>query len=1510
MLSSGHALEAPDRIPAELTDTSLSCTVQDEEGDVDSSPDDLLELADFSYAALLNALRLRHQRQEPYTWIGPVLVSINPCMHLERPDLFPSTPHPFSLVGRALEGGGPAAIIVTGESGAGKTEAVKAMLSFLVEQRGARSDRVRDVLVGSNEALEAFGNAQTLQNNNSSRFGKLTEVLLDSATGHAESAAVVPYMLEASRVTHHGRGELNYHVFYVLGEALESTARRLSAGHHPSSMADPSGNTGGELWSWRDDLWSTWCSLARCAVNSGLSRSQYLAPSSAPSGPKSPSWRSPRRSFGGESAAATDLPAKQAVWKEACVSAGRFEDIVGSMRAVGLSDDETLAAMQVVLAVALLGNVSIAAVLPEGADASPASSPGRPSPRLESSSADAAAELAATALQSVADLLAVPLTELQSFLGTRTTDVPRGGGKFIQPRSPREVLTLRDSVAREVYTALFQWLVRRVAARQESNSVPAWSPSSYKESRGQQRVAILDIYGFEVCQTNGLEQMLINYCNERLQSLFNMQLFAAEAREYEIEGLPPDVWVPLCKTRPLPALLLFEGDDGERRSTGIFALIDDEARCRFNDGSDTALRSKMDASLGGHTSYKACRSASCFTVAHFAGEVVYDSRSFVETNANAARPEIISFLMSASSSSFLNSVLRTRLDGPPEASGSTSLSPPSSGRRRQLFGRTVIQAFRTELEQLIASFERPGTRCHYLRCLKPNAALRPLEFDDAGVLRQCRYSGLLETVKIRHYGYAHRRPILEFVERYALVAWPAWASGRATANVRSFRDMPIGDLKAWAAGILVRALKGRFGKLEASLTEDDALMGRKKVFMRPRAFRHFEAMIVFGHSVVVPIQAAWRGYNARFTYQLARQLIISLQAVVRGVFARSYVRQILSAMRIQACFRGFCVRRLVKQVLARHVVAAVTIQRVYRGCRTRRRLLRARHRKAVDYKTACSGSVSARAAQSCAVFYSWSHFSADAKENCPPPEPFSCNRRCSPKASPQKRTVMGENLTAAQLLRAAQQHKAHLDAVHGKLESLKGERVRLLRDLAGARTSTPPLVEVRVLAPMTQAANVPAQAAAYPGAQCSPNTTPPTPSSMRPRPTSPLQRRPAPSPLQIRTAGANKQLGVRRQRSTAAVANGNSPTGSPALRTACRSAADMTALVTAPGTARVPPAPAWATATDPWATFAVNRTAGSSSSTSTGTSRTTIGTGSSQGSSFAGSSVAPAPSDGLSSGPSVGGRSVRSPRQHQRSISRGSSFSPDQSERSARRKGDLLQELFSRCGKISQMERDILLAEEAAEETGRHRFSTSTQSDLAVQIRAPKTRSCSAETGRQQRRVPKARSCSAENARPTRAAPRQPLCQASGEAARRSLRAERAQPRRHVQPRETPCQAAPIITPRDGTRLQGGQHLSQAAAPFTPPPKQPHGKREVDPVAAPGGLAERAQQMVMAPRDDALPATACQAAPRARRSPVPVTVGAPRQEATAQHHERRSLNLAKARKLAHSASETLRRLHA
>lgn len=932
------------------------------------APDDLLDLADYSYQSILQAVWARHMERMPYTWIGPVLVSVNPCCDLrsfsaetvQRHLQESGMPHPFTVVDRALQARGPAAILVTGESGAGKTEAVKAMLSFLVARQGASSARVCDALVRSTPALEAFGNARTLQNSNSSRFGKLAEVALDERTGQVRGAAVVPYMLEASRITHHAHGEMNFHIFYVLCRAFENTSEK-------SFWGQPS-------------LWEAWSSLA--GKVSDLRRSPYLFEE-------------------GEADASPALT---------------FNEIVGSMQAVGVQDAEILGAMQVVLAVALLGNVSPVDIYAETVPAD----------------AGAGAE-SGKDLQVVSELLGMPLAELQAFLSTRTTE--RGDERICQPRTPREALVLRDSIARELYTALFSWLVRQVAvAAAPDVPEPAATPQRRSSSASSPRsgLAILDIYGFEVCHRNGLEQMLINYCNERLQSLFNAQMFAAEALEYEAEGLPARLWEHLCHSRKLPALPLLEGGEGVR-SPGLFALVDDEARCRFNDGCDTALRSKMDISLSAYSAYKPSRIASCFKVSHFAGEVQYDSRGFVQANANAAKPEILSFFCTTASP-FLGGLLQ----GDASPSRSPSRSPCGSPARspdrpRQLFGRTVIQAFRSELDQLVQSFEAEGTECHYVRCIKPNAALQPVEFDAGFVLRQCLYSGLLETVQIRQYGYPHRRSVSAFVMRYAAVAWPRQG---------------LTDERAAAEEILTSLREG-------GLTEAEAFLGSTKVLLRPSGLELLEDLLLKARCAAERLQSVVLGCRQRRRFLRLRRAAITLQLALRIMLARRATKRSQVAVMIQALWRGWLARRLAeaqRQLLAAWLSAAVDIQRCFRGHLARRRALpvlpewpipcQAEGR--ASHETSASAGVKTRERSASRVLQVWAR-SPEAKENEPP-----CFQDKA-KMEADAREAQAAKRKALMQEKEREKFEAQMQAVQDQFDALRAIRVSLLREVAGAR---------------------------------------------------------------------------------------------------------------------------------------------------------------------------------------------------------------------------------------------------------------------------------------------------------------------------------------------------------------------------------------------------------------------------------------------------------------------------
>ncbi|KAG0695254.1 Myosin-IB [Chionoecetes opilio] len=195
-------------------------------------PDAILLEDYLSEKVFIDNLKKRYKENLIYTYIGQVVVSVNPYKdlgiytenHLEKyrnVNFYEVPPHVFAITENAYKAMiaevADHCILISGESGAGKTEASKQVLRFLAATSLHRRemDRVRDRLLQSNPLLEAFGNAKTNRNDNSSRFGKYMDIEFnfkgDPVGGH-----ILNYLLEKSRVVHQEIGERNFHVFYQL----------------------------------------------------------------------------------------------------------------------------------------------------------------------------------------------------------------------------------------------------------------------------------------------------------------------------------------------------------------------------------------------------------------------------------------------------------------------------------------------------------------------------------------------------------------------------------------------------------------------------------------------------------------------------------------------------------------------------------------------------------------------------------------------------------------------------------------------------------------------------------------------------------------------------------------------------------------------------------------------------------------------------------------------------------------------------------------------------------------------------------------------------------------------------------------------------------------------------------------------------------------------------------------------------------------------------------------------
>lgn len=192
-------------------------------------PSDLIQLTDVHRPGILHTLRTRFEQDIIYTSVGPILVALNPFRWL--PGIYDedvkqkyenevynlsANPHVFAMAHDALVGlqfGRNQSLIISGESGAGKTETTKKCLDYIASVAGS-SNGVQDRILQANPILEAWGNAKTLRNNNSSRFGKFIEIRLSDSRNEIVGSSNTTYLLEKSRVVFQEAGERNYHIFY------------------------------------------------------------------------------------------------------------------------------------------------------------------------------------------------------------------------------------------------------------------------------------------------------------------------------------------------------------------------------------------------------------------------------------------------------------------------------------------------------------------------------------------------------------------------------------------------------------------------------------------------------------------------------------------------------------------------------------------------------------------------------------------------------------------------------------------------------------------------------------------------------------------------------------------------------------------------------------------------------------------------------------------------------------------------------------------------------------------------------------------------------------------------------------------------------------------------------------------------------------------------------------------------------------------------------------------------
>ena len=234
-----------DRVVVQTDDGEHECNATDaplSNASLSQPVENLVQLNFLNEPSVLHNLRARYEQDDIYTYTGPILIAINPFTPM--PQLYSShmmecyaaadhqgelSPHVYAIADTSYKqmrmNRRSQAILVSGESGAGKTETSKHIMQYLVESSPLENDHnIEEKILESNPLLEAFGNAKTVRNDNSSRFGKFTEIQFD-ANGSICGAAIKTYLLERSRVVSVSDPERNYHIFYQLCDGATSAER-------------------------------------------------------------------------------------------------------------------------------------------------------------------------------------------------------------------------------------------------------------------------------------------------------------------------------------------------------------------------------------------------------------------------------------------------------------------------------------------------------------------------------------------------------------------------------------------------------------------------------------------------------------------------------------------------------------------------------------------------------------------------------------------------------------------------------------------------------------------------------------------------------------------------------------------------------------------------------------------------------------------------------------------------------------------------------------------------------------------------------------------------------------------------------------------------------------------------------------------------------------------------------------------------------------------------------------
>ncbi|XP_066285206.1 myosin-7-like [Branchiostoma lanceolatum] len=635
--------------------------------------DDMVNMTFLHEAAVLGNLRERYENTLIYTYSGLFCVVINPfkLLPIYTPNVVDMyrgkrrtevPPHLFCVTDNAyqnmLSERQCQSCLITGESGAGKTENTKKVIAYLAMVSGTpgggqeKKIGLEEQIVQTNPVLEAFGNAKTVRNNNSSRFGKFIRIHF-TKPGKLSGADIESYLLEKSRVVDQLPGmERGYHIFFlIMSNGIPAVTERIMTGTDPS-------------------------------VYHFVKEGVYTV------------------------AGMNDQ-------EEMGLTDEGFDIL-------GFTNEEKSSVYDFCAGILHMGNLKYVDKKEQGDcdDPAPAEKAGR--------------------------LFGVDgMGLLNNILKPRV----KVGSEFVtKGQTAQQCSNATSGLAKGIYGKIFKFLIDKCNVTLATEHERAFF------------IGVLDIAGFEIFELNSLDQICINYTNEKLQQFFNHHMFVQEQEEYKAEQIE---WTFVDFGMDLAACLELIEKKG-----GLLPTL--EEQCIMPKASDTTFIEKLHGThLGKHPKYGKPKPGkkkyeAHFELGHYAGPVAYNISNWLDKNKDPVNESAVITLKN-SKNPLMPSIWSDYMTAEEQAAD-------KSGGKRKKSGsmQTVTSVHREQLGSLMANLH--ATYPSFVRCLIPNELKTGGIIDGPLVFNQLTCNGVLEGIRICQKGFPNRSIYADFFDRYKVMA--------------------------------------------------------------------------------------------------------------------------------------------------------------------------------------------------------------------------------------------------------------------------------------------------------------------------------------------------------------------------------------------------------------------------------------------------------------------------------------------------------------------------------------------------------------------------------------------------------------------------------------------------------------------------------------------------------------------------------------------------------------------